>query len=762
MAIHPPRASVVAVLAIVGTLSWLTRELAHQRIPVFGRDTWITSDMDTMYQCRRVDRLLQEGRVDGRDPYLSFPDGSAIPWPPYYTWLVGAWTAPGAPTDPDDRRAWIERRVASLPRAFGVATSLVVALGTMTLAGPVAALLAGSSHALSGASISTSRVGNGDHHAFIALLSLVLWVLASRALRPGALDDRPRSALRGACVGLVAGVALGTWVASLIQIVLLQAALGIMLLRRTRRDHPGLAAFGLAAHLAALAAVLPAVAVSPWNVDQPWGVVNLTWFHALWLGLGALVFLPLLATLPPRVARAYPAIVALGIVALAGTAFALNVGPATGIRRGFSWLGRSEAFMSVVGESRSLFQFHPVAVLGRLVYLLPIAWVACVWHAFRRGRTDLLPWAVAVPALFAQAAQQARFADLLAGPMAIVVAWFLAAAWRSDAASRVRHVLVRVGPARGPVAGSLALIMACAAHAETAIYTWNARDRDPTEPGIEISLPEGLLRQFAEWIRVDTAGAPRDFSVLANWSWGHVLEWVADCPTVATNFGSYVGDDAFREPARFFMSEDPAEAEAILERRRSRFVVATTLLPRETPVLAYLDGGRDATQYVKINGGSFTLFPSWYRTMGARLLFDGGILRSGGFTAEPLDFLRLVKLCPVNDPQFTMRPTPTRAGSLWERVAGARVEGRGTPGEELRLGIVVSYPPGNYHLTWTGVAVADESGLVRLRVPYATDQLNGEGRTEGRAVWRFGARSGQLEIPTRAVLEGGAVSLPDG
>jgi Archaeal glycosylation protein B long peripheral domain/AglB core domain len=758
---HFPRVSMVVVLAIVGTVSWTARELDHEKIPVPERNTWITSDMDTLYHARRVDRLLREGRVAGRDPYLSFPDGSAIPWPPYYTWLAGAWTAPGAPHDPEARRAWVERRVASLPRACGVATSLVAALGAAALAGPAAGLLAGTSHALSAASLVTSRVGNGDHHAFLALLSLAMWVLVSRAFRPAALDDRRGSALRGVAVGFLAGLALGSWVASLLQLVLLQAVLGVMLVRHARRPIPGLAPFGLALHGAALATVLPAVVTSPWNVEAPWSVVDLSWFHALWLSLGALVFVPPLRRLPRRLGRTYPAVVALVLAGLAATVFLAHAGPAAAIRQGFSWLGRNEIFMSVVGESRSLFRFDAILVLGGLLFALPFAWGACAWQAFRHARTDLLPWAVVVPALAAQAGRQARFADLLAAPMAIVVAWALAAALRSRALSRVRAIGRRAGPFRGALAGALALGVAFAAHADVASYTWSVRHRAPGSAGVTVSVPERVVREFAEWIRQRTAGSPRDFSVLATWSWGHELEWVADCPSVATNFGTFVGEDAFAEPARFFMSEDPAQAEAILERHRSRFVIATSALPNQAAFLAYVAGAADGSKYVTADSHGLAPLPRWYRTLGARLLFDGGVLRSDGSVAEPLGYLRLVNAFPGYDPRFTMRPRPTLVGLLWEHVPGATVEAHGAPGDELRLALPVSYARARYTLTWTGSAIADSTGVARLRVPYATDQPNGEGVADGPAQWRFGTRTGEVTIPAAAVLGGRAVALPE-
>jgi hypothetical protein len=46
-----------------------------------------------------------------------------------------------------------------------------------------------------------------------------------------------------------------------------------------------------------------------------------------------------------------------------------------------------------------------------------------------------------------------------------------------------------------------------------------------------------------------------------------------------------------------------------------------------------------------------------------------------------------------------------------------------------------------------------------VRVPYATDALNGGGRVI-QPRWKLGGRSGALAIPEQAVLEGGEVQVP--
>jgi hypothetical protein len=230
-------------------------------------------------------------------------------------------------------------------------------------------------------------------------------------------------------------------------VIPVQLALGWAMIRHAQRPSPGLPALGVAFHAAALVAVLPAVLSSPWNATHPWMVVNLTWFHVAWLALGSAVFAPLLFV-RGRALRAYPWIAAGALAALGVFLLTAETRPAVGVREGFAWMGREDEFMGAVWESRGLLgagaAFDPLSVLGFGALVLPFAWAAVAWQAFRRHRHTLLPWAIAVPLLAAQSARQVRFADALAVPMAVVLAWGCVAAVRSAAVrSRMPRSLAR-------------------------------------------------------------------------------------------------------------------------------------------------------------------------------------------------------------------------------------------------------------------------------------------------------------------------------
>ncbi len=750
------------VALVVAALAVWTRDVDGQRRPwpegaprPEGAPAAYTLEPDGHYHMRRVDRFLDEGVVAGTDPYLSHPDGAVIPWPPYYDRLLGEVAALAGPPAEEDaaRRRRVEHLVGAAPLLFGVLTSLVAALAGARLAGWRGGLVAGAYHALCFGSINYSVAGNGDHHAWISLLNALVLLGATEALRAPSLARPWRSAALGAVLGVLVGLQIGSWVAALVHLLLLQLVLGWMLVVRGRERLPGLAPLGLALHAAAAATLWPAVASSPWKDELPWMVVNLSWFHLAFLGLSALVFVPPLVVPAlrggSRGARAYPWAALAALVALAAVLFALGAGPARGVQEGFAWASRTDRFMAVVQESWGLLDARGGGwsdlhlALGYGAWLAPLAWWLAAREAFARGRHELLPWVVALPPMLLQAFQQRRFSDALAPVLAVVLgagAARLVSTWRPAARLPAWALALLLGGAVG------------AAQAPAVARTLRLRAATPVDWHLDARFGQRLL---LEWLR--TEGPPG--AVLANWDLGHGLEWVADRPTVATNFGSYVGPEAFRTPAEFFLATDEAAAEALLVERGVDTVLVTSALPRQVRSQAFALGQATPEPWLTADGAAFQ--EAWFRTLGARLLAGGvATLPDGRTGGESLRFLRLLHVSPVADPGARSPHSGQRGlpcGTVWRRVAGARLVAEGEPGETLRVELRLSWLDGAFTVRWFGSAPVGADGRARLRVPYATTR-NGDGRVDA-AAWSVGDERGALTIPDWAVRHGAEVEV---
>jgi asparagine N-glycosylation enzyme membrane subunit Stt3 len=766
----------VAIFLLVVLVSWGVREAGHLRLEFAENSSqageWYSVDSDGLYHLRRIERHRAEpGLPAASDPYLNYPKGAVVPWPPYYTMVASALTSHSG------TRLDLEHAASELPLSFALLTTLLAACCGALFAGPRGALLAGLLHALSYGSVHYSTPGVADHHAWVSMLATALLVLFALAVQQQ-IFLRPRLAsFVGALAGTIAGVLLGSWVGAVLYILPLQLALGWWLCVKRDDRWLGLATFGLFFHLLAVATLGPAVLSSPWRFEHPWMVVNLSYFHLAWLAVGALVFVPPLF-MPFHKARArYPMLViAVGAV-LGAITMLLEVGPGPGIREGFAWASRADAFMSGIAESAPLWgvDHHNsggfMRWIGLGVLLLPFAlWSA--WQSIRRGNHALVPFFIAAPLLAVQAFAQRRFADPLAAPLAILIAWWLVHMW-----GRLRL------PQRNVAFGlAIAALLGVGLQMPTAIYAFQRAgvSRIDDQKSAERSLFEWLgaredlpLGEAARPGGVDPNLNPiapggenaldTKQAVMAAWDFGHVIEWAAQRPTIATNFGTYIGVDSFRDPAVFFMSEDARTAEDVLIARDVRYVVSTARFPSLLPTLVKaLEDGRKMSDYQAAVGEgqrAVKLLPRWYGTTGAMLFDIGNDMDGPDGPAQAVDYLRLIYMSELVVAVAPQLGSSQRAARIWERVPGAQLVSNVGVGQELQ--VQVNFETRNRHNeplfqgSWTHRAVADETGFARLRLPYHSG-LNGSVWVVS-ILWGTKDQLELLEVPEQVVLVGDSI-----
>lgn len=747
-------------IALVGLLSlwerWLPAPL-HRTAE--GR--FVVDDPDGMYHLRRVERALQdEGTVAPTDDRINAPHGSAIPWPPYYDSFLAALA--GVSLDEScsepERRQRVETVGAAAPPVFGALTTVFVAAMAATLAGPPAAVAAGLLHATHGGAIGSSFAGQADHHAWVAMLLSVLMAIVVR----GMVRIRDAGGVRlGFGAGLIAGLLLGSWVASLVFVLVVQSTLGLLLFAHARHPRRGLAGFGLSFHLAAFLVVLPAVLASPWRESHPWMVVNLSWFQPTLLALGALVFVPLLGERRPA---HYPWKVAAALLVGGSLLFLFDLGPARGVREGFEWVSRADSFMAGIDESRPILGgahgSWPLTLdlLGGGFLFLPFAWLGAILVA-RRGQDALLPLAVAAAVFLFQTLGQRRFADALAVPQCALIGWGIVASFRWKPS--LEEKLLRAPWKRVAIHLPFALLPVTPDLLDSSLLI--AR-KSPHLVGEYRT--RAVYRELFEWIEEHT---PDGSTVLADWSWGHALEWRADRASVATNFGSYVGEEGFLTPARFFTTSKPTVAEGLMESCGADYILVTDRFAGGFFHHLRLLGLEKADYLVRGNKGVDRPTSRYFETVGARLAhFDGAAIapQLPSTTVEPLHGFRLLHVGPIHALGSHAKPGP--AGRVFERVAGARLEANTQSGSLLEVEIVLQYPhgilspeQGSHELVYRVAARADAGGVAAVRFPYATDAPNGDGVATGQAVrWRIDDGPWNAgSVPEKAVLLGATVPL---
>jgi hypothetical protein len=252
-----------------------------------------------------------------------------------------------------------------------------------------------------------------------------------------------------------------------------------------------------------------------------------------------------------------------------------------------------------------------------------------------------------------------------------------------------------------------------------------------------VQTATGSLYRFAEEIRrvvppvdgyFDPTARPA-YGILTPPNVGHLVHWVAHAATPSDNFGPYSGSRHFELARRFFEMRDEASAFAVARELGARYVLTVEYGPA---------GALGLTQRLhREDGIEREDAPAWQRF---RLVTEGP--RGGRSLAEIYGGSSPPGVVPFK---------------LFEVVEGAVLEVRTAPGAEVRASTVIRTPIGR-SFEYALVRRADASGVVRIRVPYATDGV-GPSTTE----WPWQVQSGDtildVHVSESAVRDGGVVRV---
>lgn len=694
----------------------------------------LMADGDAYYHALRAERIAQDWpHVPWTDPGMNFPLGAAIPWPPLLDQVIAtAAVVAGAPTP--DHVAGVAALIPPIAGTLLVAVTAVLAF--LLLGGPTwwdAALLV----ALLPAAVRQSFVGRPDHHVLEALVSALAYIAYLSGLHPGR---------RGGGLMLALGAALAlsfwNWSGSALYLLVLAAHVAVLHIVAPPGDPaPGRAA-GLLAGGAAIAAVLLAGSIALWGPPGALGSGSLTPITGLSVAvcagtaLGAAVILAarLLAPALSLAGRVATLVAAAAVPAL--LVLVLPSGLRRGLEHGLVALGASSAWYESIGEFWPLlgsgrqplsFELQIAAIAyGFAPLLLPVAaWlIARAWRTSPERRaqlTFLVTWGGGTIAI---AVLRRRFEGYAVLPLAIVAAWVVrdGAAWARGKWESASRWLVLARP--------LALLLLAApgipvvATGSVAELPALASDRFP------------MLR----YLRTIPAIPGRE-GVLASWSDGHEIQWIARKPVLATPFGTDIDPASIADEAAFRLESDPAVAEELLRRRQIGFVIVenparavATLRPfaPEKPERAVEEKSSEF-------GSRYAFHPEFFDLVGSRLWFFDGGSRDGLSPG-----LAGYRLLAENQTPNAVLGYRAQAHKLFGVVPGATLVVRGAdPGADVVALVPLRSNVGR-DFVWATRAPADVAGVARLRVPYATGP-NGTVMAGSYAVQVAG--KGRVEVP---------------
>ena len=711
-------------------LAFAVRCLPIRNVFVDGQTLF--TDSDSYYHLRRIAyNLASFPETLEHDPYLNFPAGAQAIWPQTLDWILALLLRPfyiiGGGALSAGRQQDFERVLVWLPPILGALTVWLLYRIALRHFGARVALVSALVLSVLPAHFWYSQIGFLDHHVVVALgATLLLGATMDLVRRCGARDTL---VVPAAALGALLVANLAIWPGALLYVALGEAAmLSLWVASPTVETRRHAVDCLLVANLTAFVLIAPFSFGNQWSAWGRYSAVVLSnfqpWFFAvlaLFAGAGSLLFHRVsTGSASLRVAAMLP----IGVALLAASvAFIPEL--ETSVRDSLQWLGRTDAFQSMVGESVPLFVLHgkftgeiASSRLSYFIYLFPaaIAWLCFEWHTQgnRPALFGFVGWALV---LFVFTLLQKRFFNTFSIALALTLGATLVKLYDVLGERFTLGRNLRIGcmtlVAIGLLTPSLAVYRGAVVGIASAIGGVSPEPNYRTEVNL-------ARRDMTTWLRhhtpdtagyLDSQGEP-EYGVLARWGEGHFIKYVARRPTVMGNFGDDLGRDHFLL-ARSFFDAEPERSFEILESLKVRYVVIRSMSESRSMATALFNGdGSRLGRY--------------------RLLYEVRALSGTQVPAYKIfEFVKGVELTGSAPPRS---------------LVVAELELVTNLGRETRFEMVTE---------------ADALGRYRLQLPYSTQGRPESTRTAARYQIRAGDSVEEVAIDEAAVQSGAQIPGPN-
>lgn len=655
---------------------------------VFTDEGVILRDGDCYAHMWRIWNLASKSTpLSARDPYVNFPDGGEVLWPPAFDWSIAqSITLLGLD------RAGAEAFGAWIPVGLGASAVALAAWITARTFSTRAGWICGVMLALLPGSFVYTRIGYLDHHAAIALIGTAMLGGTMHIVSSGEVGPRRWPIW----VGLVSALALSIWAGALLHIGVLQVAMLAWAVGCESGPAARTRTLGLAAaHAITAIAILP-LSLQEWQHFGDFSPLALTRFQPTWYAAAAIcLFATTLLWRSPLFGATRPMrFVAAALTGLIGLVIAFLMIPelTSTLDRSASWFTDDVVFLTNIKELSPLFAGktaaywqRPTLFLSPLLFVLPLAMITIGWRTDRLDVRVLLLWTAAFGAL---TLSQFRFINTFSIVHSMVSAAALAAIfdWITQ---RSRSAGKRVVATAG-FAALLALTLVVVPVSAYYLPQLEAYDRAPA------NARRGLaMRELARWLAaerpvpLDVEGNPTT-GLLTSWSSGHEIRYYSGWAMNQDGFGSYVSPENHERASRYFRSVDEDAAIVFLDEMKTQHVIADSV------------------------GAGFPPYP--VDSLARRLVTAAG---SGArFTRDGSEAR---EWAPALTRHRLLYARSNRRGGAWlyEIVPGAVISGRATPDSTVSIMLRLGTPSG-LPRTWVDRQRTDATGEFRLRVPYST------------------------------------------
>ncbi len=732
---HAERAVMLLVIFIVALYLRISLPYAAS----LQGNTIVISDFDPYYHLRIVEYTTQHfPNVLAFDPYLDYPNGFWIGWPPLYDFLASAY----ALAIMSLFHVNYQVAVATFPAVLGALAIIPIYFITKIVFDWKAGILAAALLTIIPANLLRSMVGNLNHHvAAEVLFPAIIFLFFMLAVRGNltfsqvrALSftrDAKQTLLYATLAGVFTTALLLTWLGGFLFLGIIGVFAVIQfIIYNLRRDHSdNLTIIGIVLLLVSFLTMLPVSLTSHFGTVVDPGHVSLfqpLLLLLLLLGWSVLGVLALYMRTMSRIV--YPLSICAFIIVASLLVYLVKPDLVTTVFTGYGFFTRS-GVLQTIAEAQPLFgsqgfELNTVASYFQVLLFTALAGLVVLLHRVYKKQDEaallLVVWSVAA---FALTIVQSRFTFLLSANVAILSGFIIA--WLVDKLigkaygtlldtgdpSSVRYLFGR--DIKYTQLIGLFLVVLILLLPSINITTAYAKG----VPEVSSDWAESLY-----WMRDNTpqtsnynalSNQTPEYGVLSWWDYGNWIVFFGHRPAVANNFQTGV-DDA----ARFLTSQNESGTLGVIQNRSVKYVMTDYEIADaygKFQAIALLSGnGVDTyfmTQPQLTSSGQVT-----QQVVPNEAYYNTTVVRLQDFDGNGYSHYRLIHESPTSI--GTLGGTDVKAVKTFEYVKGATILVNGTGNATLSLNVTT-----NQNRTFNYTQSAVLNGTHAFVVPYSTSNM---------------------------------------
>jgi dolichyl-diphosphooligosaccharide--protein glycosyltransferase len=738
--------------------------------------TIIISDFDPYYHLRIGEYTVQHfPNVLAFDPYVDFPHGFWIGWPPLYDFLASAYAMVAMAVFHVDYQVG----VATFPAVLGALAILPVYYITKLVFDWKAGIVAATLLTVIPANLLRSMVGNLNHHVaaevlFPALL-LLFFMLALRGqltfLKVRSLaftrEDK-KTLLYAGLAGVFVTALLLTWLGGFLFLGIIGAfaIVQFSIYHWKRESSDNLTIVSITMLLVSLVTLLPVSLTSHFGTTID--TLHLSLFQPLLLAVLLVIFglFGFLSYYLRDMRRAvYPLTICTLLVAGIFGFYLVRPDLAATVFTGYGFFTQS-GVLQTIAEAQPLFggssgvQLNTVASYFQILLFVAFVGLAVLGYRVYKKRDEaallLLVWSVFA---FAITVVQTRFTFLLSANVAIlsgfVIVWIMdtlvgkaySALFNVHDVGALRHLFGReIKYTQLAGVFIVVLILLLPSISVTTAYA-------KSTPEITSDWYESL-----EWMKVNTPPTSNynvssdqipEYGVLSWWDYGNWIIWFGHRPAVANNFQTGVSDGA-----QFFTSQNESDTVSIVQNRNVKYVMTDFEIADsygKFQAIALLSGkGVDTfftTQPQYTQSGQIT-----QQVVPNQVYYNTTVVRLHYYDGNGYGHYRLIHESPSS--VGTLGGTEIKYVKTFEYVNGSKITVRGNGNATLYLKVTT-----NQNRTFNYTQSAVVNGSHTFVVPYSTNWTSYGMQTGNAYNVTVGNATKSIAVSESDVIDGKELAL---